>query len=156
MRKVFRIKEKEIFTTICILDSESSVLASATRIPTETDMKTTIYLLSRKLFQRSSLSLKATSKLTACKLFSIVKLAMNPVHCFKYVTVKQVDFLLAVYYYEFIALIAVDRGVSLRLIQQVSRSENELSSLMRVSKKQPDYLLTGTSTLKLYTINVSE
>ena len=67
MKKVFRKKEREVFTTICILDYESSVLASASRLPNENDMKTTIYLLSRKLYQRSSLSITATTRLTACK-----------------------------------------------------------------------------------------
>lgn len=81
---------------------------------------------------------------------------MNPIHSFKYVTYKQVDFLIAVYYYEFLALIAVDRGVSLKLIEQFKANDQELSAIIPISRKTPDYLLIGTSTLRTFSLNVAD
>lgn len=65
MKKVFRVRNKEVFTTLTPIDRESCLLASASKAIEEKDMRNNLYLLGKRMNQRDSIVLESTTKLVA-------------------------------------------------------------------------------------------
>lgn len=152
-KKVFRIREKEIFTTITAIDRESCLLASASKTLDKNEMKSTIYLLGKRLNQRASLILDSTTKLVArIRHFNLDKTALNPIHAITPLIFKNTNIVILANYYEFVSLAAIEKGAKLYLICRLTANKQEMHGCMLVSKKMPEYLIYGNECAKTYRI----